>query len=188
MLRCVAEATVAEDVVVPAQHGPESAAPMDLSHRTCPAGETVVDFGGELDIVSAEVAVSYVRDVIDRHHGPVTVNLTALAFCDAKGLAALVRMARYAEQKGRPFRLEEGRDKERVPFQFHGPNLSPRIVGGCVEVSATADTASVLHKADQDLLYLLRDSKDPKGPKLAFTTREWDAFIAGVKDGEFDPA
>ena len=26
-------------------------------------------------------------------------------FCDAKGLAALVRMARYAEQKGRPFRL-----------------------------------------------------------------------------------
>jgi anti-sigma B factor antagonist len=78
---------------------------MELSHRTCPGGETVVDFGGELDILSAEVAVSYVRDVIDRHQGPVTVNLTELAFCDAKGLGALVRMARYAEQKGRPFRL-----------------------------------------------------------------------------------
>lgn len=60
--------------------------------------------------------------------------------------------------------------------------------GGCVEVSATHDTASVPHKADEDLLYLLRDSKDPRGPKLAFTTAEWDAFIAGVKDGEFDPA
>jgi len=32
-------------------------------------------------------------DVVDRHHGPVTMNLTELAFCDAKGLAALVRMA-----------------------------------------------------------------------------------------------
>jgi len=105
MLRCVAEAGVAEEVVVAAQHDPESAAPIELSHRTCPTGETVVDLGGELDILSAEVAVSYLRDIIDRHHGPVTVNLAALAFCDAKGLTALVRMSRYAEQKGCPFRL-----------------------------------------------------------------------------------
>jgi hypothetical protein len=60
--------------------------------------------------------------------------------------------------------------------------------GGCVEVTATRDTADVPHKAGEDLLYLLRDSKDPDGPKLAFTTSEWDAFIAGVKDGEFDPS
>jgi anti-sigma B factor antagonist len=105
MLRCVAEARPAGDVAGPAQHDPESAAPMELSHRTSPTGETIVYCGGELDILSAEVAVSYVRDVVDRHHGPVTMNLTELAFCDAKGLAALVRMARYAEQKGRPFRL-----------------------------------------------------------------------------------
>jgi anti-anti-sigma factor len=78
---------------------------MELGHRTCPTGQTVVDLGGDLDILSAELAVRYVRDVIDRHHGPVTLNLTALVFCDAKGLAALVRMARYAEQKGCPFRL-----------------------------------------------------------------------------------
>ena len=109
MLRCIAEARAVEDVAGPAQPDPESAAPMELSHRTRPTGETVVDFGGELDILSAEVAVGYVRDVVDRHHGPVTVNLTELAFCDAKGLAALVRMARYAEQKGRPFRLASPR-------------------------------------------------------------------------------
>jgi anti-sigma B factor antagonist len=90
---------------VAAQHDPETAAPMELSHRTCPTGETVVNLGGDLDILSAEMAVSYVRDVIDRHRGPVEVNLTALVFCDANGLAALVRMARYAEQKGRSFRL-----------------------------------------------------------------------------------
>lgn len=60
--------------------------------------------------------------------------------------------------------------------------------GNCVEVTATHDTLTVPHKADEDMLYLLRDSKDPSGPKLAFTTSEWEAFIAGVKDGEFDPA
>jgi anti-anti-sigma factor len=52
-----------------------------------------------------QLGSSYVTDAIDRHRGPVTANLAALAFCDARGLAALVRMAGYAEQKGCPFRL-----------------------------------------------------------------------------------
>ena len=37
------------------------------------------------------------------------VDLTALAFCDARGLAALVRMAGYAEQMGCTFRLSSPR-------------------------------------------------------------------------------
>ena len=32
----------------------------------------------------------------------------------------------------------------------------------------------------------LRNSRDPDGPVLVFTAREWDAFVAGVKLGEFD--
>jgi hypothetical protein len=32
----------------------------------------------------------------------------------------------------------------------------------------------------------VRDSKDPSGPALIFTPAEWDAFIGGAKDGEFD--
>jgi len=32
----------------------------------------------------------------------------------------------------------------------------------------------------------VRDSKDPDGPILCFAAAEWTAFIAGVKDGEFD--
>ncbi|MBF6177643.1 DUF397 domain-containing protein [Nocardia otitidiscaviarum] len=32
----------------------------------------------------------------------------------------------------------------------------------------------------------VRDSKNPTGPALVFTPREWDAFTAGVADGEFD--
>jgi hypothetical protein len=32
----------------------------------------------------------------------------------------------------------------------------------------------------------VRDSKDPTGPILEFTGSEWTAFIAGVREGEFD--
>ncbi|MFI6315073.1 DUF397 domain-containing protein [Nocardia fusca] len=32
----------------------------------------------------------------------------------------------------------------------------------------------------------VRDSKNPIGPALIFTPGEWDAFLAGAKDGEFD--
>ncbi|WP_328410514.1 DUF397 domain-containing protein [Nocardia sp. NBC_00403] len=32
----------------------------------------------------------------------------------------------------------------------------------------------------------VRDSKNPTGPALVFTPGEWDAFTAGVNDGEFD--
>jgi hypothetical protein len=32
----------------------------------------------------------------------------------------------------------------------------------------------------------VRDSKQPGGPILVFTPEEWDAFVAGAKDGEFD--
>jgi hypothetical protein len=33
---------------------------------------------------------------------------------------------------------------------------------------------------------LIRDSKDPEGPVLFFPPDEWQAFTAGVRDGEFD--
>jgi hypothetical protein len=32
----------------------------------------------------------------------------------------------------------------------------------------------------------MRDSKHPNGPVLLFTPEEWDAFVEGAKDGEFD--
>jgi hypothetical protein len=33
---------------------------------------------------------------------------------------------------------------------------------------------------------LVRDSKDPEGPVLAFTRTEWNAFAAGIRSGDFD--
>lgn len=47
--------------------------------------------------------------------------------------------------------------------------------GSCVEVCGLAeDTIRV------------RDSKDRRGAVLSFTLAEWDAFIGGVRLGEFD--
>ncbi|BCK54773.1 DUF397 domain-containing protein [Nocardia wallacei] len=34
----------------------------------------------------------------------------------------------------------------------------------------------------------VRDSKDPTGPALIFSPREWEAFTDGVQGGEFDRA
>ncbi|HET9081221.1 MAG TPA: DUF397 domain-containing protein [Trebonia sp.] len=34
-------------------------------------------------------------------------------------------------------------------------------------------------------MILVRDSKNPRGGVLDFATGEWDAFIGGVRNGEF---
>jgi hypothetical protein len=39
-----------------------------------------------------------------------------------------------------------------------------------------------------DDLIGMRHAKSPDGPVLVFTPAEWEAFLAGAKDGEFDPA
>ncbi len=53
--------------------------------------------------------------------------------------------------------------------------------GSCVEVA----DAQASHKGSHRVI-AVRDSKDPGGPKLIFTPGEWEAFTAGVRDGEFD--
>jgi hypothetical protein len=47
--------------------------------------------------------------------------------------------------------------------------------GNCIEVSGLASDR-----------IRVRDSKNPQGGILNFTTAEWDAFIGGVCNGEFD--
>ena len=55
-----------------------------------------------------------------------------------------------------------------------------------VEVYVTTDTSAAPHKADEPRLYVMDDAADPGGDKLYFTEAEWEAFVLGVKDGEFD--
>ncbi|KUL39298.1 DUF397 domain-containing protein [Actinoplanes awajinensis] len=47
--------------------------------------------------------------------------------------------------------------------------------GNCVEVAGNLPG-----------IVAVRDSKDPGGPALTFAPGEWTAFLAGVKDGEFN--
>jgi len=47
--------------------------------------------------------------------------------------------------------------------------------GACVEAAVTAD-ANIL----------VRDSKNLEGPILAFDRSEWQAFVTGVRAGNFD--
>src|ERR1035441_4475716 len=55
-----------------------------------------------------------------------------------------------------------------------------------VEVYVTTDTSAAPHKADEAKLYVMYDAAKPDGDKLYFTEAEWEAFVLGVKDGEFD--
>lgn len=54
-----------------------------------------------------------------------------------------------------------------------------------VEVTTTTDTSLAPHKLDEPLLYVMFDTAKP-GKRLYFTQSEWDAFVLGVQDGEFD--
>jgi hypothetical protein len=45
--------------------------------------------------------------------------------------------------------------------------------GSCVEVAILDEGIAV------------RDSKDPAGPALRFSTAAWTGFLAGVRDGDF---
>jgi len=47
--------------------------------------------------------------------------------------------------------------------------------GECVEV------------AELNGMVVMRDSKDPHGPTLRYTTEEWRSFVRAIKAGKFDP-
>ncbi len=63
------------------------------------------------------------------------------------------------------------------PSKFTNWRKSRRSDAGdnCVEIAFAADGAVGM-----------RDSKNPTGPVLTFTTAEWEAFTGGLRDGEFD--
>lgn len=72
------------------------------------------------------------------------------------------------EVQSKGFRIDLDRAAWRKSTRS-GPNCD-----NCVEVAFVAGAIAV------------RDSKNPTGPALIFTPDEWDAFVGGAKDGEFD--
>jgi hypothetical protein len=61
-----------------------------------------------------------------------------------------------------------------LPIETPWRKSSYSGANGCVEVALTADVIGV------------RDTKAQDGPVLRFTPEEWVAFVAGVRNGEFD--
>lgn len=70
--------------------------------------------------------------------------------------------------------------------------------GNCVEVAAagwqksshSSGNGGQCVEVARDMLgaVAVRDSKDPEGPKLAFTPAAWQEFTGLLKDGQFDLA
>jgi anti-anti-sigma factor len=99
------------DAVAPAGAAtgwPDEGCRDDLIHLSCrvgPDGLATVAIHGDLDLATADRTACYVTDLIDRHDGPVSADLSGLTFCDACGLGALIRIAAYADVAGRQFEL-----------------------------------------------------------------------------------
>jgi Domain of unknown function (DUF397) len=66
-------------------------------------------------------------------------------------------------------------DSELSHAIWHKSTYSNGSGGNCVETAALSEGRRAV-----------RDSKDPHGSVLIFTASEWEAFIAGVKAGEFE--
>jgi hypothetical protein len=58
---------------------------------------------------------------------------------------------------------------------WHKSTRSGGNGGDCVEVAVNLPG-----------IVAVRDTKDREGAALVFTHSEWEAFVGGVRDGEFD--
>lgn len=61
----------------------------------------------------------------------------------------------------------------------------PSCGRGWYKAQASGTSNCVEVASDRERI-LVRDSKNPDGPVLVFTFAEWDAFVSGVRAGEFD--
>ncbi len=62
-----------------------------------------------------------------------------------------------------------------IPGPWVKSSYSGPTGGNCVEIAFLADGGVAM-----------RNSRDPGGAALVFTQAEWDAFLGGARDGEFE--
>jgi hypothetical protein len=70
-------------------------------------------------------------------------------------------------------------EQQGIGTQYRKSSYSGANNNNCVEVAVEVATT---------LNVCVRDTKDKTRTTLRFTADEWKAFVAGVKDGEFDLA
>ncbi|MEO3922884.1 DUF397 domain-containing protein [Micromonosporaceae bacterium B7E4] len=64
-----------------------------------------------------------------------------------------------------------------IEAAWHISSKSNTSGNNCVEAGPLADGSGRV---------AVRHSHHPDGPVIVYTRDEWDAFLAGAKDGEFD--
>ena len=69
-------------------------------------GHARVRFVGELDIAAAQQAHADVLGVLDKTAGALTVDLGGLTFCDASGIALLLKLDSETKARGRSMVLQ----------------------------------------------------------------------------------
>ncbi|WP_371783181.1 DUF397 domain-containing protein [Streptosporangium subroseum] len=81
----------------------------------------------------------------------------------------------------------EEREPRKLPDLSHAAwrksSLSGNGGADCVEVAIVSGTDKPRPSTH---LFAVRDSKNPDGPKLLFTSSQWAAFVSDIKRGEFD--
>lgn len=68
-------------------------------------------------------------------------------------------------------------------------DVNPTQVDWQISTQGTSDTGDYVEAGpltDGSGRVAMRHSRYPDGPVIVYTPEEWEAFIGGVKDGEFD--
>ena len=77
-------------------------------------------------------------------------------------------------------------DKPKNPKVFFKNAVFIKASGSRMAEGGGGEGTICVEVARKDGFVGVRDSKNPNGPVLSYTKQEWDVFVAGVKNGEFD--
>lgn len=72
------------------------------------------------------------------------------------------------------------------PMEEHVKKEVPDLTNAVWRRSSGTEGEASVEVALLDNGVAVRDSRKPDGDVLFFTPAEWDAFVGGAKDGEFD--
>jgi Domain of unknown function (DUF397) len=84
--------------------------------------------------------------------------------------------------------VRDSKDPQGPVLTFSKPawaRFTAKDPGSSVRVTVTADTSVAPHKPGEATLHVMSDAAEP-AERLYFSAAEWDAFLLGVDNREFD--
>ena len=83
-------------------------------------GQARLRFVGELDLAEVERARDEVVEVLDTTAGVLTIDLSALTFCDSSGVRLLFKLDSEAKERGRTMVLQHPTSAVRLVLRMVG--------------------------------------------------------------------